>query len=541
MHSEEAEGIHAAEEKLLSMAASPQAEQRALAASVLGEHDRRGDLQVLFRLLEDPEPIVQRAAIKSAGRLHHPQLWRHIIQTLDSKQSHGAAQAALVSGGNDALPAISEAFANPNTSRQAQITLARACGRIQGSDAMALLKEKFDVSDQEIRDQVLRALSRCGYVASSVDSDQVTKQIRSELSQAAWELGIHNAFRENQTNTLLKTALVSEIERSVERTFFLLSFIAGGKAILRAHENLRFGSPEKRAYALEVLDVSIPSNLKDELFPFVEELSDDQRLERLAGVYPQPNRNQEQSLRELLSAPAGYLMAWTKATALSTLRETSQIDLADSVEAILAAPEPILRETAIWTLASLRPRSQNFSLAMLDDPDPGVARTARYWNISHNGANFMLSTIEKVIILKGASIFAETPDAILAEVAQALEEIEVDGGETIFEKGDSGDSMYILASGKVRVHDGTHTLNTLVSGDVFGEMALLDPKPRVASVTAEEYSQLLRLDQDSFFDLMTDRIEVAHGIIRMLTHRLRERVHDLNELRADRDVAPLAR
>lgn len=159
-----------------------------------------------------------------------------------------------------------------------------------------------------------------------------------------------------------------------------------------------------------------------------------------------------------------------------------------------------------------------------------------FWPL--NGADNMLSTVEKVIILKGASIFAETPDAILAEVAQALEEMEVESGETIFEKGDPGDSMYVLASGKVRVHDGAHTLNTLASGDVFGEMALLDPEARVASVTAQEYSRLLRLDQDSFYDLMTDRIEVARGIIQVLSRRLRERVHDLNELHANQEITP---
>jgi len=148
----------------------------------------------------------------------------------------------------------------------------------------------------------------------------------------------------------------------------------------------------------------------------------------------------------------------------------------------------------------------------------------------------MLSTVEKVIILKGVSIFSETPDNILAEVAHALEEVEVTDGESIFEKGDPGDSMYILASGKVRVHDGAHTLNILTGDEVFGEMALLDPEARVASVTAEEDSVLLRLDQDVFYDLMTDRSEVARGIIQVLSHRLRERVRDINELRTHYEV-----
>jgi CRP-like cAMP-binding protein len=144
----------------------------------------------------------------------------------------------------------------------------------------------------------------------------------------------------------------------------------------------------------------------------------------------------------------------------------------------------------------------------------------------------MLSTIEKVIILKTVGIFAETPDEILAEVATLLEEVELGIGETIFEKGDLGDCLYIIADGEVRVHDGERTLNHLGQGDVFGEMALLDPEPRLSSVTAVEDTRLLRLDQEPFYELMEDRVEVMRGIIHVLSRHLRARVQDLNELRA---------
>jgi ATP/ADP translocase/HEAT repeat protein len=534
LHSGEANGMLAAEQKLFAMTGSSLAEERALAASVLGEIKGQRDFHPLELLLNDDDPAVRRAALKSAGRLNQPQLWLQVIHALDIQQTRGAAEAALVSGGSDALPAINSALNNPQTSRQAKVSLVRACGRIQGEEAVAILKDRISIADQEVRAQVLRALSRCGYLVSSTEVEPIKGQIRSELSQAAWALGALNVSREQQAPTLLQAALESELERCLDRAFNLLSFLPGGKPLLKARENLRLSSPEKRAYALEVIDVSIPNELKSALFPFLDELTP---AERLANIFPQPDRDLEQVLGEILTAMDGQLAAWTKVTALFTIRETSQAELAVLVKASLTEPEPVLRETAIWTLAKLHIDHQKIKQAVLNDPDPGIARAARYWYNTQNGADNMLSTVEKVIILKGASIFAETPDAILAEVAQALEEMEVESGETIFEKGDPGDSMYILASGKVRVHDGAHTLNTLASGDVFGEMALLDPEARVASVTAQEYSRLLRLDQDSFYDLMTDRIEVARGIIQVLSRRLRERVHDLNELRINQEVA----
>jgi CRP-like cAMP-binding protein len=144
----------------------------------------------------------------------------------------------------------------------------------------------------------------------------------------------------------------------------------------------------------------------------------------------------------------------------------------------------------------------------------------------------MLSTIEKVLILKTINLFATTPDEILAEVAMLLEEVHLAADETVFKKGDQGDCMYFVVSGQVKAHDGDHIFNYLGQGDVFGEMAVLDPEPRVASITAVEDTHLLRLAQEPFYELMADRIEVARGIIRVLSGHLRHRVHDVTELKA---------
>jgi CRP/FNR family transcriptional regulator, cyclic AMP receptor protein len=136
-----------------------------------------------------------------------------------------------------------------------------------------------------------------------------------------------------------------------------------------------------------------------------------------------------------------------------------------------------------------------------------------------------------VIILRTVSIFAETSDEILAEVAAIATELAASAGERIFEKGAAGDSMYMIASGRVRVHDGARALNDLVTGNVFGEMAVLDPEPRSASVTAMEDTQLLRLDQQALYELIDDRPEVARGLLQVLSQHLRNRMHDLAELR----------
>jgi CRP-like cAMP-binding protein len=104
--------------------------------------------------------------------------------------------------------------------------------------------------------------------------------------------------------------------------------------------------------------------------------------------------------------------------------------------------------------------------------------------------------------------------------------------ETVFAKGDPGDALYIIAQGKVRVHDGDHTLNYLQEGQVFGEMALLDPEPRLAGVTAVTSIRLLRLDQTPFYQLLEDHVEIASSIFHILSSHLRNRMKDLTDLKA---------
>lgn len=144
----------------------------------------------------------------------------------------------------------------------------------------------------------------------------------------------------------------------------------------------------------------------------------------------------------------------------------------------------------------------------------------------------MLSRIERLIALKGADLFASTPEEALIEIADLLVEEEYAQGDAIFHKGDPGTSMYLIVAGSVLVHDGQHTLNHLGPRDVFGEMAVLDPAPRAASVTALDDLLLLRLDYDLLADLLAYRVEVARGLLRVLNGHLRARLNDINQARA---------
>ena len=61
----------------------------------------------------------------------------------------------------------------------------------------------------------------------------------------------------------------------------------------------------------------------------------------------------------------------------------------------------------------------------------------------------------------------------------------------------------------------------LTKREIFGELALLDPEPRSASVEAVEDTRLFRLDRNTLFELMADNVGVVSGIVQVLCQRLR--------------------
>jgi CRP/FNR family cyclic AMP-dependent transcriptional regulator len=140
-----------------------------------------------------------------------------------------------------------------------------------------------------------------------------------------------------------------------------------------------------------------------------------------------------------------------------------------------------------------------------------------------------LMTTDRLNVLRSVSIFAGTPDTLLAEISAVLEEVRFKAGERIFAKGDLGDCLYIIAGGQVRVHDDERPLNTLGAGDIFGEMSALDPEVRSASITAVTDTRLFRLEREPLYRVMAQRIEVARGIIHVLAQRLRTSLRDMNE------------
>ncbi len=103
---------------------------------------------------------------------------------------------------------------------------------------------------------------------------------------------------------------------------------------------------------------------------------------------------------------------------------------------------------------------------------------------------------------------------------------ELPTGTVIFREGETGREMYVLQSGKVditkKIRDTEKTLATLNPGDFFGEMSILNNKPRSANAVVSENAKLLIVEPKMFESMIRNNVEIAIRIIKMLAKRLQD-------------------
>ena len=127
----------------------------------------------------------------------------------------------------------------------------------------------------------------------------------------------------------------------------------------------------------------------------------------------------------------------------------------------------------------------------------------------------------RVKIIQQVEIFSLLSENLLEEVAAQIRTYNLQEDETVFQKGDKGESMYIIVDGRVKIHDDGHVFGFLAAGECFGEYTLVDEEERSASVTATEPTTLYKVDQKVFQELIKTNSTFTNSVLKVLIKRLR--------------------
>ncbi|MDH5379038.1 MAG: cyclic nucleotide-binding domain-containing protein [Gammaproteobacteria bacterium] len=141
--------------------------------------------------------------------------------------------------------------------------------------------------------------------------------------------------------------------------------------------------------------------------------------------------------------------------------------------------------------------------------------------------NNSLNIFDRILLLKHSQVFSDVSNESLRNVAQHLLEETYKKGERVFDINEHGEYMYFIAKGKIGISiDPDPSVAKFVAeldeGQCFGEMGILDDTPRSATAHVVEESVLLVLEKTRLLSLISSHPELALGMLRSLSARLRE-------------------
>src|SRR5207253_6201465 len=211
----------------------------------------------------------------------------------------------------------------------------------------------------------------------------------------------------------------------------------------------------------------------------------------------------------------------------TSLAESSLPTLSDTLVARTHSVDPYVRAVALYALGERGAADTKILVRMLDDELELVRETAAHLmeraagvakEAEAVGAHDHLITVEKMVALRSAPIFSALAPGALVELARASREDEYQAGQSLCVEGEEGSEVFILLSGDVKVlvrdGDGEKVVSSEVAGGFIGELAVLDPAPRSATLRAgDDGTRVLRLGGEAFRNALNADPSIAAGVI----------------------------
>lgn len=490
-------------------------EKRYHAAKLLAESEISEFHQAVSDLMKDPVLEVRLAALEAAGQLKHPYLIAGIVELLQQPETMEQATKALSKCGVAALPEIEKLLNSGLRDEFILLKLIRLVGMMKDKQTLPFLLRHLHYPDEDIRHAVIIALDVTGYHPGHKELNLLEKEIKKEVADAIWALSAMADLEHQPECEQLLRALNSELNQNRKRIILLLSFIFDRQKILQTWYNYGGGDKEKRSYALETLENLIPRAIKQMIFPLLEDGQATEILEQLIDEFPHQRLTPEDRVMELLQHDNKWITTWTKCCAIEVAAKTVPTKCEQPLVELLTHGEQVVCEMAIWGLW----RANAFILESATFREKLSIPIKRVLMTLKSAGDYVPIT-QKTAFLKRIQLFDKLDELVLFNLIPALQEEVYQAGETVFEKDDDGDALYVIKKGEVEVIIDEHRRFRMTEGDFFGEFTVLVQEPRTATVKSTTQTLLYKLNKDFVYSLVSDNIEIAKSLIQVILMRL---------------------
>ncbi len=526
---------------------------RHVSAEMLGQVDRPSAIAALVESLHDPDADVRSAALKGLARPQAAAALLEISACLGDASPDVRARAV------DALPALTtyphslRALFTPlldDPAANVRVRAAVALLKLGGTEAArGLLRQMAMLGSREERVMALHALAEVGDPQAQLLFENELADLHAPPDvrhAAAWSLGscgpgaipalagalgTQDAFVQSGVAGALgqigEAALPAMLDCLTDPTL--------EPGALAALEQLPAWKEagRVRAYARQRVKTSLHYEDLREALPSNGNVNGKDRMELLhESLSARARRDGLFALRAL-----GVLSDHeTLAVAVENLQSRNPAQLSDAVEALESIRDnaiirPLFR---IWDPghAGVPAFTSQAVLAELAQGQDAWLQACATYLIGNNKEDESMDTVktlssmDRVLLLRRVQLLEDLTPEELQRVAAISTDMDFEDGELVCEQGETGDQMFVIVSGEVRVvvkqaGQPEKELARRASGDVVGEMSIISREPRVASVISVGDVHTLCLDRLNFESLLRERPEISLAVMRELCKRIK--------------------
>lgn len=499
-------GPEAARPTLEAWARSDDAALRGAAAYVLGVSGDPALRGTLEKLVDDAPAEVARAI----ARRPEASSAATAVRCLPHDGAYAHARDALVAMGSGARPALLAAVRQPETSSPA----IRVLGEMRDPSLLDLVMD----SDPEIRYRAAKALLVHGVEEAGLA--RVRESLEAEIA------GLRQGLP------------ADDHEWAIERIFVLLSVVYPDRPFRRIFLSWASHDSRQKAFALEALEESLPTEWKRKLLPLLEGA-----VEHAAADVAETTLAKRADRLKRTPLFSGWRRRDLELVAAADPdgpgpRIRFEGDECDVEEAILgrsgsppgdgALAVPL---EAVYRAIALRPRAGPAWLRGLARRGARPAEEPLQVTRTHASLGSRtaaeapteedIDVWHRIFFLRAVPLFSGLSHERLRLLAEIARPISAAQDEVIVREGKPGNHFYLVCSGFVEVGSGGRQLAVLGEGEGFGELALLTGDLRSATVRAMRRSDLLSIDRTDFLDLIEAHPSLVPAFSTMIASRAR--------------------
>jgi ATP/ADP translocase len=508
--------------ELHQKAKSKQVQERLWVAKKLPELVSSETEYLLLELLRDSDMRVRMYAVLACRKIQKPETWSILIDLLASPIYANAAAAALITAGDKAIPTMEAAFHKSGQDLEIMRRIVEIYGRIGSDRALEMLWAKINFPDAEIVEQILFAFSYNQIRVPTEKTAFINHIIEIEISDAAWDIAALLEIKKNKHTHYLRKSLQDEIQYNFEGIFTLLSLIYEPQSVQLVKQNLESDSADAHVFAIELMNVFLADELKPKLFPLFEDLSDEEKIERLQEFFPRERFGSVEVLRHLISRDYSYTNRWTRSCAMYALGFEEDLNDFEELVANLFHPDPLLHETAAWAICQHNPKIYEKVKHRLPSENASNIDMVLEKVFSKEKNYLMPLRLQKTMFLKDIDFMQNVPSDIVSEMVELIQEKHFKTDTLWIENGVLLNALPIavVAEGRIEHYQNGVLINAYNTREFFGHLFLGENEHFEGECRVVAGTTLYEIDKDLFYTMIQKNHEFARAFIDAVAREL---------------------